>query len=139
MGVTVAGVAVLLLSVSGRLVTSLRGTVRHWVTGTGEVLSVASPPPQASYGRCGMEVLVNAPGLPREAVSIRERAVAVGRWPYPGVVAPVEVAADDVRDVRILWREYVAEESGPEEPGHGWQPDRDATPEVPDDDLDFDL
>ncbi|HEY8451525.1 MAG: VOC family protein [Micromonosporaceae bacterium] len=138
-GVILAGVAVLLLSVSGRLVTSLRGTVRHWVTGTAEVLSVASPPPQASYGRCEMEVLVNAPGLPREAVTIREPRVAVDQWPYPGLVLPVEVAADDVRNVRILWREYVPEESGPEEPGHGWQPDRDATPEAPDDDLDFDL
>ena len=137
MGVTVAGVAVLLLSVSGRLVTSLRGTVRQWVRGTGEVLSVASPPPQASYGRCELELLVNAPGLPQEAVTIREPRVAVSQWPYPGLILPVEVAADDVRNVRILWREYVPEESGPQESDRGWQRDPAATPEA--DDLDFDL
>lgn len=136
-GVTVAGVAVLLLSVSGRLVTSLRGTVRQWVSGTGEVLYVASPPPQASYGRCELELLVNAPGLPREAVTIREPRVAVSQWPYPGLVLPIEVAADDVRNVRILWRDYVPEESGPEEPDRGWQRDGDAARET--DDLDFDL
>lgn len=115
-GTTLAGVALLLLSVSGRLVTTLRGTVRQWVAGTGRVVHVSDPAPAAPYGRCELQLVIDAPGLPQETVTLREPRIPVDRWPYPGMEVPVEVAADDIRNVRILWQDYQPpEEAEPEE------------------------
>lgn len=108
--VTLAGVAVGLLAVAFRLVSTLRGSIRRWVVGTGRVVHVSAAPPAAPYGRCELQLVVDAPGLPQEMVLIREPRVPVERWPYPGLELPVEVAADDVRNVRILWPDSILEE-----------------------------
>jgi resuscitation-promoting factor RpfA len=101
--VVLTGVAVGLFAVASRLVGMLRGTMRQWVVGVGRVVYVASPPPAAPYGRLQLELTVDAPGMPPEAVIIREPRVAVENWPSVGDELSIEVAADDVRNVRILW------------------------------------
>lgn len=107
--VILAGVALLLLSAAGRLLTTLRGTVRQWIAGTGQVAEVNDPPPSAPYGRCELQLVVEAAGLPTETVVVREPRLSRDQWPYPGQRLPIEVAADDIRNVRILWREYATE------------------------------
>lgn len=101
--VSLAGAAVVLFAGAFRVVARLRGSIRQWVVGTGRVMHVSDPPSSTPYGRCELQLLVDAPGLPREIVVIREPRVAIREWPYVDQELPIEVAADDVRNVRILW------------------------------------
>lgn len=111
--VSLGGVGVLTSLGAVRLVTRLRGSIRHWVVGTGRVVSVSDPPPSAPFGRCELQLVVDAPGLPSEMVVIREPRVAVGHWPEVGQELPVEVAADNIRNVRVVWPDRPPDE--PEE------------------------
>ncbi|MEV1290022.1 VOC family protein [Micromonospora sp. NPDC049679] len=97
------GVALLVLAVSLVLVTALRGGARAWVAGTAHVRSVSEPPAASAYGRCELQILIDAPGLPPRSVKVRDPRVPVAKWPDPGATLPIMVAIDDQRHVRILW------------------------------------
>jgi catechol 2,3-dioxygenase-like lactoylglutathione lyase family enzyme len=101
------GVALLVLAVSLVLVTALRGGARAWVAGTAYVRSVSEPPAASAYGRCELQILIDAPGLPPRSVKVRDPRVPVAKWPDPGATLPIMVAIDDQRHVRILWDEML--------------------------------
>jgi resuscitation-promoting factor RpfA len=143
--VSLVGGGVLLSVGAFRLVTRLRANVRQWVAGTAQVVSVSDPPLSAPFGRCELQLVVDAAGLPREIVVIREPRVAVEQWPFVGQEMPVEVAADNVRNVRIVWPDQPAEEHE-EELDPMWDDDQPApAPAAPPPshldrpDVDFDL
>jgi resuscitation-promoting factor RpfA len=108
--VMIAGVAVIVLAFIGRITASFRRTTRQWIQGTGVVMSVIEPPAETRYGRCDMDLLINVPGMAGETVSVHESRVPVAQWPRPGQQLPIQVAADDPRNVRVLWRNYLSGE-----------------------------
>ena len=136
--VMVLGAALMILAATLWLVNSLRGGVRRWVAGTGHVVEVTEPPPSSAYGRCELQLIVRAAGMPQEAVMIRDPRVPMEKWPYPGLDLPIEVAVNDIRNVRIQWDDV--EPHG--ETGDDWddwdQPAPVGAPRL-DDTLDFHL
>jgi resuscitation-promoting factor RpfA len=102
--VMVTGVAIVVLAFIGRLAAGLRRNPREWSEGTGLVVDVNEPPPESRYGRCTMHLVVDVAGLPTETVLVDEARVAVESWPRPGQELPIQVAADDVHTVKVLWR-----------------------------------
>ncbi|MDG4832751.1 VOC family protein [Solwaraspora sp. WMMD1047] len=101
------GVALLVLSVALVLVTSVRSGARAWVTGIGHVHSVSEPPASSTFGRCELQIVIDAPGLPPRSIKVRDPRVPVAKWPDPGATLPIMVAIDDQRHVRILWDEVM--------------------------------
>lgn len=97
------GVALLMLAVGIVAASAFRGGSRAWVSGTAHVQSVSEPPASSRFGRCEMQVVVQAPGLPVRSVKVRDPRVPVDKWPVPGAMLPVLVAIDDQRHVRIQW------------------------------------
>ena len=75
----------------------------HGSPGTAHVVSVSEPPASSTYGRCELQIVVEAPGLPAAAVKIRDPRVPVAKWPDAGATLPILVAIDDPRHVRIQW------------------------------------
>jgi catechol 2,3-dioxygenase-like lactoylglutathione lyase family enzyme len=117
--IMVVGGALILLGLASRYTTRLRRNPRRWVTGTGEVVEVSDPPPGARFGRCNLQLVVDAPGMPAETVSVRHPRVPVTLWPEPGHQLPIQVAADDVRVVRVLWKSYVPDQGAADQAGAG--------------------
>jgi resuscitation-promoting factor RpfA len=101
--IVAVGVAVLVLAVSMVLVNTIRGGARAWVAGTAHVMTASEPPASSTYGRCELQIVIDAPGLPAASIKVRESRVPVAKWPLPGVTLPIMVAVDDLRHVRILW------------------------------------
>ncbi|HEY2950018.1 MAG TPA: VOC family protein [Micromonosporaceae bacterium] len=101
--VAALGVAVLVLAVSLVVVSAVRGGARAWVAGTAHVVSASEPPASSTYGRCELQVVIDAPGLPAAAVKIIDPRVPVAKWPDSGATLPITVAVDDIRRVRIQW------------------------------------
>lgn len=97
------GVALLVLAISLVLITAFPGAERAWVAGIAHVRSVSEPPASSTYGRCELQILVDAPGVPPRSVKIRDPRVPVAKWPDPGATLPIMVAIDDQRHVRIMW------------------------------------
>lgn len=103
--IVAVGLAVLVLAISMVLVNTIRGGARAWVAGTAHVMTATEPPASSTYGRCELQIVIDAPGLPAASIKIRESRVPVAKWPLPGVTLPIMVAVDDLRHVRILWDE----------------------------------
>ncbi|MGN9910909.1 VOC family protein [Phytohabitans sp. LJ34] len=101
--IVAVGLAVLVLAISMVLVTTIRGGARAWVAGTAHVMTASEPPASSTYGRCELQIVIDAPGLPAASIKVRESRVPVAKWPLPGVTLPIMVAVDDLRHVRILW------------------------------------
>lgn len=101
------GVALLILAIGLVAVTSVRGGARAWVAGIGHVHSVSEPPASSAFGRCELQIVIDAPGVPARSVKIRDPRVPVSKWPDPGATLPIMVAIDDQRHVRILWDEVL--------------------------------
>ncbi|MFV2021635.1 VOC family protein [Micromonospora sp. LOL_023] len=97
------GVALLVLAISLVVITAFPGTERAWVAGTAHVHSVSEPPASSTYGRCELQILIDAPGVPPRSVKIRDPRVPVSKWPSPRSTLPIMVAIDDQRHVRIMW------------------------------------
>jgi catechol 2,3-dioxygenase-like lactoylglutathione lyase family enzyme len=97
------GAAMLVLAISLVLVSAFGSGARAWVDGTGHVVKVSEPPASATYGRCELQLVIDAPGLPAAAVRVRDPRVPVAKWPDPGATVPIIVAIDDPRHVRIQW------------------------------------
>lgn len=103
--IVAVGLAVLVLAISMVLVNTIRGGARAWVAGTAHVMTATEPPASSTYGRCELQIVIDAPGLPAASIKVRESRVPVAKWPLPGVTLPIMVAVDDLRHVRILWDE----------------------------------
>jgi catechol 2,3-dioxygenase-like lactoylglutathione lyase family enzyme len=84
---------------------TVRGGGRTWVVGLGHVHSASEPPTQYAFGRCELQLVIDAPGLPPRSKKIIEPRVPVAKWPSLGQALPVRVALDDQRHVRVLWDE----------------------------------
>ncbi|MEV1144158.1 VOC family protein [Micromonospora sp. NPDC049799] len=96
------GVALLVLSIA---LATVRGGGRTWVVGEGHVHSASEPPTQYAFGRCELQLVIDAPGLPPRSKKIIEPRVPVAKWPSLGQALPIRVALDDQRHVRVLWDE----------------------------------
>ncbi|WBB79632.1 VOC family protein [Micromonospora sp. WMMD882] len=96
------GVALVALAVA--LATFKTGG-RAWVVGVGHVHSASEPPTTYSFGRCELQLLIDAPGLPPRSKKIIEPRVPIAKWPAIGQALPIRVALDDQRRIRVLWDE----------------------------------
>jgi catechol 2,3-dioxygenase-like lactoylglutathione lyase family enzyme len=96
------GVALVVLAVA---LGTVRGGGRTWVVGVGHVHSASEPPTQYAFGRCELQLVIDAPGLPPRSKKIIEPRVPVAKWPSLGQTLPIRVALDDQRHVRVLWDE----------------------------------
>ncbi|MFU8874768.1 VOC family protein [Micromonospora sp. SL4-19] len=96
------GGALLVLAIA---LATVRGGGRTWVVGLGHVHSASEPPTQYAFGRCELQLVIDAPGLPPRSKKIIEPRVPVAKWPSLGQALPVRVALDDQRHVRVLWDE----------------------------------
>ena len=96
------GVALLVLAIA---LATVRGGGRTWVVGVGHVHSASEPPTQYAFGRCELQLVIDAPGLPPRSKKIIEPRVPVAKWPSLGQTLPIRVALDDQRHVRVLWDE----------------------------------
>ncbi|MGB2571835.1 VOC family protein [Micromonospora citrea] len=96
------GVALLVLAVA---LATVRGGGRTWVIGVGHVHSASEPPTQYAFGRCELQLVIDAPGLPPRSKKIIEPRVPVAKWPSLGQTLPIRVALDDQRHIRVLWDE----------------------------------
>ncbi|GIG92816.1 VOC family protein [Plantactinospora endophytica] len=105
--IAVLGVALLALAIALVAFTAVRSGPRAWVTGIGHVHSVTEPPAASTFGRCELQIVIDAPGVPGRSVRIRDPRVPVSKWPDPGATLPIMVAIDDQRHVRILWDEVL--------------------------------
>ncbi|MFY1672671.1 VOC family protein [Plantactinospora sp. WMMB334] len=105
--IAVLGVALLALAIALVAFTAVRSGPRAWVTGIGHVHSVTEPPASSAFGRCELQIVIDAPGVPGRSVRIRDPRVPVSKWPDPGATLPIMVAIDDQRHVRILWDEVL--------------------------------
>lgn len=108
------GVAVLALAIA---LATVRAGGRTWVMGAGHVHSASEPPTQYAFGRCELQLVIDAPGLPPRSKKIIEPRVPVSKWPSLGQSLPIRVALDDPRHVRVLWDEVPTHaETGPADP-----------------------
>ncbi|WCN80374.1 VOC family protein [Micromonospora sp. LH3U1] len=96
------GVALLVLAIA---LATVRGGGRTWVIGVGHVHSASEPPTQYAFGRCELQLVIDAPGLPPRSKKIIEPRVPVSKWPTLGQTLPIRVALDDQRHVKVLWDE----------------------------------
>ncbi|MGC4750243.1 VOC family protein [Micromonospora sp. DT201] len=96
------GVALLVLAIA---LATVRGSGRTWVVGVGHVHSASEPPTQYAFGRCELQLVIDAPGLPPRSKKIIEPRVPVSKWPSLGQTLPIRVALDDQRHVKVLWDE----------------------------------
>ncbi|QSB16067.1 VOC family protein [Natronosporangium hydrolyticum] len=118
----VTGIAIMVLAATTRVVIGFRGTPREWLQGVGRVLEVNEPPADARIGRCSLQLVVVVPGMPEETVVVHDSRVPVAQWPQPGQRVPIQVAADDIRDVRVQWRDFVPVEHPVEAAWHTDEP-----------------
>lgn len=101
------GVALLVVAIGLVAITAVRTGARAWVAGVGHVQSVSEPPASSNFGRCELQIIIEAPSLPPRSVKIRDPRVPVAKWPDPGATLPIMVAIDDQRHVRVLWDEVL--------------------------------
>jgi catechol 2,3-dioxygenase-like lactoylglutathione lyase family enzyme len=97
------GAAMLIVAIALLTTASMRGADKAFVSGTVHVVLVSEPPQSAEYGRCEMQVLVDAPGHPGQTVVIRDPRVPVSKWPDVGETLPALVSVSDARRVKIQW------------------------------------
>ncbi|MFG1955896.1 VOC family protein [Micromonospora sp. NPDC048830] len=96
------GAALLVLAIA---LATVRGGGRTWVVGVGHVHSTSEPPTAYAFGRCELQIVIDAPGLPPRSKKLIEPRVPVAKWPSVGQTLPIRVALDDQRHVRVLWDE----------------------------------
>jgi catechol 2,3-dioxygenase-like lactoylglutathione lyase family enzyme len=98
-----AGAAMLVIGVALLTTASMRSADKSFVVGTVHVVKVSDPPQTTDYGRCEMQVLVDAPGHPGQTVVMRDPRVPVNKWPEVGDTLPALVAVSDARRIKIQW------------------------------------
>ncbi|WP_412541943.1 VOC family protein [Longispora sp. K20-0274] len=76
---------------------------RRMVEGSARVIAASPAPPGVTTARCELQLVVEAPGLPATAQTIRDPGVPVAKWPVVGQRLPVKVLRADPREVTIRW------------------------------------
>lgn len=127
------GVAVLVIAIALVITNALRRGARAWVAGTAHVHAASDPPASSTFGRCELQIVIDAPGLAARSVKVRDPRVPVSKWPEVGATLPVMVAIDDPRHVRILWDDVLTHAEAA-----GLPPELDDTDPLIDDRLDED-
>jgi resuscitation-promoting factor RpfA len=102
-GLGAAGVAMLVIAIALLTTASMRGADKAFVAGTVHVVRVSEQPVGVEFGRCEMQVMVDAPGHPGQNVVVRDPRVPVSKWPEVGQTLPALVAVGDARRLRIQW------------------------------------
>lgn len=102
-GLGAAGVAMLVIAIALLTTASMRAADKSFVAGTVHVIKVSEQPVGVEFGRCEMQVMVDAPGHPGQNVVIRDPRVPIIKWPEVGETLPALVAVGDPRRVRIQW------------------------------------
>ncbi|GAA1645601.1 VOC family protein [Catellatospora bangladeshensis] len=97
------GAAMVVVGVALLTTASMLGADKAYVAGTVHVVKVSEPPLSAEYGRCEMQVLVDAPGHPGQTVVMNDPRVPVLKWPDAGDTLPALVSVADARRIRIQW------------------------------------
>ncbi len=97
------GAAMVVVGVALLTTASMLGADKAYVAGTVHVVKVSVPPLSAEYGRCEMQVLVDAPGHPGQTVVMNDPRVPVLKWPDAGDTLPALVSVSDARRIRIQW------------------------------------
>jgi hypothetical protein len=116
----VLGVVLTVLAVTGWAVSVVRGSSWWqrrrpvWVAGSAEVRAASPPPATGEFGRCELQLVVMAPGLPSVDMSIRDARVPVRSWPEVGDTLPVDVDLDNIKRVRVQWADFRKPEPAPE-------------------------
>ncbi|MBG6140779.1 VOC family protein [Longispora fulva] len=88
---------------------------RRVVEGSARVIAASPAPPGVSSARCELQLVVEAPGLPATAQTIRDPGVPVAKWPVAGQQLPVFVLRTDPRQVTIRWDRVRAASAAAEE------------------------
>ncbi|MEV4417354.1 VOC family protein [Catellatospora sp. NPDC049609] len=97
------GVAMVVVGVALLTTASMLGADKAYVAGTVHVVKVSEPPVNLEFGRCEMQVLVDAPGHPGQTVIMNDPRVPVLKWPDAGDTLPALVAVSDARRIKIQW------------------------------------
>jgi resuscitation-promoting factor RpfA len=87
----------------GVFLLGLRYAGRGFTEGSAHVIRAQPRPVGMIVGRCDMEVVVDAPGLPATPMRHREHSVPVIKWPRPGMVLPIEIPPHSQRQFRVRW------------------------------------
>jgi catechol 2,3-dioxygenase-like lactoylglutathione lyase family enzyme len=98
-----AGAAMLVIGVALLTTASMRGVDKAFVSGTVTVVRVSEAPMSTDFGRCEMQVLLDAPGHPGQTVVVRDPRVPVSKWPDVGDTLPALVSVADARRIKIQW------------------------------------
>jgi hypothetical protein len=77
------------------------------VRGTAQVVSCSANRGDGVWQNCGMQLVVQADGVPATAVEHRE-LVHRNRWPMPGMTLPATVDRANPQTVKIEWDEVVS-------------------------------
>uniref|UniRef100_UPI00286C2777 hypothetical protein n=1 Tax=Pseudolysinimonas sp. TaxID=2680009 RepID=UPI00286C2777 len=78
--------------------------IEDGVRGTAQVVSASGYYGRALYQNCALEVVVEAPGIPATAATVRA-VVSRDTWPHAGQVLPALIERANPREVQILWDE----------------------------------
>ncbi len=105
------GAAMLALAIGIGIVNVASRGARAWVSGNAQVRAVSERPATSIYGRAELRILIMAPGLPNEEVTVRDPRVPVAKWPIAGDIIPITVDVDDLRRVKIDWDEAETREA----------------------------
>lgn len=97
------GAAMVVVGVALLTTASVLGADKAFVAGTVHVVKVSEPPVNLEFGRCEMQVLVDAPGHPGQTVIMNDPRVPVLKWPDAGDTLPALVAVSDARRIKIQW------------------------------------
>ncbi|MEU7826812.1 VOC family protein [Catellatospora sp. NPDC049133] len=97
------GAAMVVVAVALLTTASMLGADKAYVAGTVHVVKASEPPLSAEFGRCEMQVLVDAPGHPGQTVIMNDPRVPVLKWPDAGDTLPALVAVADARRIKIQW------------------------------------
>ncbi|GAA2381153.1 hypothetical protein Cme02nite_51600 [Catellatospora methionotrophica] len=97
------GAAMVVVGVALLTTASMLGADKAYVVGTVHVVKASEPPLNAEFGRCEMQVLVDAPGHPGQTVVMNDPRVPVLKWPDAGDTLPALVAVADARRIKIQW------------------------------------
>lgn len=73
------------------------------VEGMATVVSSTGPPDHATSANCRMNLVVQAEGVPPTSVNVKGMIVPVKKWPFPGMVIPVQVDRANPQNVKILF------------------------------------
>lgn len=78
--------------------------IKDPVRGTAHVVSSTYKPSGAASAPCQVSLVLTVDGQPSVPVDTIIRA-SYDRWPFPGMVLPIEASRSDITRFRVLWKE----------------------------------